>query len=98
MDKLGDIAAGYSASSARISPQIRYTARVPSDPLNTLRIEATVVPITTASQTTYSRWGDYSSMSVDPTDDCTFWYTDEYQQTTGYYWSTWITAFKMPGC
>jgi len=96
-DKLADIAAGYSASSSSISPQIRYTARAATDPLNTLRAEASV-PITTASQTTYNRWGDYTSMSVDPTDDCTFWYTNEYQRTTGYYWSTWVTAFKMPGC
>ncbi|MDQ6884550.1 MAG: hypothetical protein M3077_10015 [Candidatus Dormibacteraeota bacterium] len=57
---------------------------------NTLRAEA-IAPITTtiASQTTYNRWGDYTSMSVDPTGDCTFWYTNEYQRTTGYYWSTW---------
>jgi hypothetical protein len=96
-DRLADIAAGYSASSSSISPQIRYTARAVNDPLNTLRAEATV-PITTASQTNYNRWGDYTSMSVDPTDDCTFWYTNEYQRTTGYYWSTWVTAFKMPGC
>jgi len=96
-DKVGDIAAGYSASNSIISPQIRYTARTPNDALNTLEVEATV-PITTGSQTNYNRWGDYTSMSVDPADDCTFWYTNEYQQTTGYYWSTWVTAFRMPGC
>jgi hypothetical protein len=96
-DRFGDIAAGYSASSGSISPQIRYTARAVGDPLNTLRLEATV-PITTGSQTNYNRWGDYTSMSIDPSDDCTFWYTNEYQATTGYYWSTWVTAFKMLGC
>jgi hypothetical protein len=96
-DKLADIAAGYSASSSSISPQIRYTARTANDALNTLEEEAPV-RISTGSQTNYNRWGDYTSMSVDPTDDCTFWYTNEYQQKTGYYWSTWVTAFKMPGC
>jgi hypothetical protein len=46
-----------------------------------------------------SRWGDYSAMTVDPVDDCTFWYTSEYLQTNGTWnWSTWITSFRFPGC
>jgi hypothetical protein len=46
-----------------------------------------------------SRWGDYSAMTVDPIDDCTFWFTSEYLKTFGTFnWSTWITSFKFPGC
>ena len=52
----------------------------------------------TGAQTSYSRWGDYSAMSVDPVDDCTFWYTTEYYETTGTNWQTRIGYFRYPGC
>ncbi len=99
LDKLGNLAVGYSASSAAINPGIRYTGRASGDPLNTLRQE-TVILAGTGSQTgTLHRWGDYSSMAVDPTDDCTFWYTTEYLKTNGSFnWSTRIASFKFPGC
>jgi hypothetical protein len=46
-----------------------------------------------------SRWGDYSAMQVDPVDDCTFWFTEEYMKTTGSFnWNTRIASFKFPGC
>ena len=46
-----------------------------------------------------SRWGDYSTLSVDPTDDCTFWYTTEYYSTSSLgNWTTRIGSFKFPGC
>jgi hypothetical protein len=46
-----------------------------------------------------SRWGDYSSISVDPVDDCTFWYTNEYLKADGTFnWSTQISSFKFPSC
>jgi hypothetical protein len=49
--------------------------------------------------TSFNRWGDYSAMTVDPVDDCTFWYTQEYYQTTGSFnWSTRISAFKFDNC
>ena len=100
MDKNGNIAMGYSASSTAISPGIRITGRVPSDPLNTLRIEETIALSGTGSQTgTLHRWGDYSSMAVDPANDCTFWYTTEYLKTSGSFnWSTRIASFKFPDC
>jgi uncharacterized repeat protein (TIGR01451 family) len=48
------------------------------------------------------RWGDYSSMNVDPTDDCTFWHTNEYynSQANGSLGNhqTQIVAFKYPSC
>jgi hypothetical protein len=46
-----------------------------------------------------SRWGDYSAMTVDPVDDCTFWYTNEYLKKSGTFnWSTTIANFKFPSC
>ena len=50
------------------------------------------------SQTSTNRWGDYSAMSVDPTDDCTFWYTQEYYTASGNNWQTRIGSFKFPSC
>jgi hypothetical protein len=74
--------------------------RVPDDhPLGTMESAVTLVHGTGAQLGTFHRWGDYSSMSVDPDDDCTFWYTQEYYKTTGTFnWSTRITSFKFPSC
>ena len=47
----------------------------------------------------FNRWGDYSSMAIDPSDDCTFWYAQEYYKTTAAFnWSTRLASFKFPGC
>jgi hypothetical protein len=98
MDKVGDIAVGYSVSSSIINPSIRFTGRVPADPLNTLEGEMSITN-GTGSQLNVTNWGDYSSMSIDPVDDCTFWYTTEYLKTNGSYnWSTRIASFKFPSC
>jgi len=98
MDKVGDIAMGYSVSTSSTNPGIRFTGRVPTDPLGTMQAETTMFT-GSGSQTTYARWGDYSSISLDPTDDCTFWYTTEYLKQTGVFnWSTRIGSFKFPTC
>ena len=99
MDQNGDIALGYSASNSSVYPSIRYTGRTPGDPLNTMETE-TIVKAGSGSQLqNLSRWGDYSAMTVDPVDDCTFWYTTEYLKASGTWnWSTWITSFRFPGC
>ncbi len=99
MDKQGNIALGYSASSGSVKPSIRYTGRLAGDPINAMQTE-TVAKAGGGSQTAkLNRWGDYSTMSVDPVDDCTFWYTNEYLKSNGTFnWSTWITSFKFPGC
>jgi len=66
--------------------------------------EGTIINGTGAQMTTNSRWGDYTSMNVDPTDDCTFWYVNEYYQVSGVIgvntvpWQTRIGSFKLPGC
>jgi hypothetical protein len=99
MDKLGDIALGYSASSSSVFPGIRVTGRVPTDPLGTLQSENVILAGGGSQRRTLSRWGDYSSMSVDPVDDCTFWYTNEYLKESGTFnWSTRIGSFKFPAC
>jgi hypothetical protein len=99
MDKVGNIALGYSASSSSVLPSIRYTGRVPTDPLGTMQTE-TVIQAGGGSQTgNLHRWGDYSAMTVDPVDDCRFWYTTEYLKANGSFnWSTRIASFKFPGC
>ena len=99
MDKKGNIALGYSASSATTFPGVRYTGRLRSEPRGFLESEATIVNGTGSQTSTFNRWGDYSSMSVDPIDDCTFWYTQQYIATTGSFtWRTRIANFKFDNC
>src|SRR5258708_28984409 len=99
MDNVGDLAVGYSVSSNAISPAIRYGGRVPTDSLNTLQTETSIIEGAGSQLPSLSRWGDYSGMSVDPVDDVTFWYTNEYLQTNGTFnWSTRIATFKFPSC
>ncbi len=99
MDKMGDIAVGYSVSSTNIYPAIRFTGREPLDPLGTLQGENSILYGTGSQQRNLSRWGDYSAMTVDPVDDCTFWYTNEYLKADGTFnWSTRIASFRFAGC
>jgi hypothetical protein len=100
MDNQGNLALGFSASSATINPQIRYAGRLVTDPVNSLALgEATLFPGTGSQTGTGNRWGDYSDMTVDPSDDCTFWYTQEYYTTTTTFsWRTRIGNFKYPIC
>ena len=99
MDKVGDIAVGYSVSSGSIHPAIRYAGRVPTDPLGTLESENSIIEGAGSQTANLNRWGDYSSMSVDPSDDCTLWYTTEYESVSGTFnWHTRIASFKFPSC
>src|SRR6185295_17859929 len=82
MDNQGNLALGFSASSSAISPQIRYAGRLVTAAVNSLaQGEATLFSGAGSQTGTNNRWGDYSAMSVDPSDDCTFWYTSEYYPT-----------------
>ncbi len=99
MDKVGNMAVGYSASSASVYPSIRYTGRLATDSPNTLQTENIILNGGGSQTTNLSRWGDYSAMTIDPVDDCTFWYTTEYQKSNGTFnWSTRIASFKFPSC
>lgn len=100
MDKQGNIALGYSASSSTLHPAIRYTGRLATDPLNTMQAENSIIEgLGSQSGNNLSRWGDYSAMTIDPVDDCTFWYTNEYLKTTGSFnWNTRLESFKFSTC
>jgi hypothetical protein len=106
-DKNGNMALGYSVVSATdVFPGIRYTGRLSGDPLGQMTLgEGTVVNGTAAQTHVNSRWGDYTSMNVDPVDDCTFWYVNEYYTVEGAAmaplgngWQTRIASFRLPGC
>jgi hypothetical protein len=99
MDQRGNILLGYSISSASLAPGISYTARLSSDPLGTLQKEGSLLAGSGSQTGSVTRWGDYSAMTLDPTDDCTFFYTNEYLQSTGSFnWSTRVGSFKFPSC
>jgi hypothetical protein len=104
MDKQGNIAMGMSADSSKnLDTSIWYTGRVPSDPLGKMEAPTVVVKGSAVQTNGGNRWGDYSSMSVDPSDDCTFWFSQEYynkknggKQSTD--WSTHMVSFKFDSC
>ena len=104
MDKKGNMALGYSVvNGTTVFPGIRYTGRLAGDPLGQMTLgEGTIINGSGVQTNTNSRWGDYTDMTVDPTDDCTFWYVNEYYQTTepppDRKWQTRIGSFKLPGC
>ena len=100
MDSAGDVAVGYSVSSTSVYPSIAYAGHVPGlDSAGALETETTVVRGTGSQINGLTRWGDYSAMQVDPVDDCTFWYTQEYLKTTDYFnWNTRIANFKFANC
>ena len=100
MNGAGDIALGYSVSSTSTYPSIRFTGRLNGDTLNEMtQGEGTIVAGGGSQSHSSGRWGDYSMMSVDPTDDCTFWYTQEYYASnSGAGWQTRIGSFKLADC
>jgi hypothetical protein len=101
MNGYGDIALGYSISSLTTYPSIRFTGRLADDPLDIMTSEEGEIVAGTGFQSYPSgRWGDYSMMAVDPLDDCTFWYTQEYYQPDilGFLWRTRIGSFNLDVC
>lgn len=101
VDRDGNMALGYSISSETIYPGIRYTGRMAGEIPGQLPQGENVLIPGSGSQTGVSasnRWGDYSAMSVDPGDDCTFWYTTEYYAISGANWRTRVGSFKYPSC
>ncbi|MBA3916197.1 MAG: hypothetical protein H0X25_20610 [Acidobacteriales bacterium] len=99
MDKVGDVALGYSKSSKSVKPSIEYVGRVPTDALGVMESPSLILTGTGVQQNSSHRWGDYSSMAIDPVDDCTFWYTQEYYQTSGSFkFNTHMASFKFNSC
>jgi hypothetical protein len=99
MDRMGNIALGYSISGPSLYPGIRYTGRLRSEPLGRLEPEAVIVNGSGVQVNTFNRWGDYSAMTVDPVGDCKLWYTQGYQAETGRFnWHTRIANFRFGNC
>lgn len=100
IDKTGGIAVGYNISNAStIKPSIRYAYRGPADPLGTLGNETSALDGPGIQTASLSRWGDYSTISVDPVDGCTMVFTTQFQPTDGNFnWSTFIHSFKLSTC
>ncbi|HEV1994866.1 MAG TPA: hypothetical protein VGR03_11075 [Candidatus Acidoferrum sp.] len=99
MDKDRNIALGYSKSSPTVFPGIYVTGRLATDPAGTMGAEALMQAGLGVQLGAGNRWGDYSSMTLDPIDQCTFYYTNEYLKTNGgFNWSTRITSYKFPTC
>ncbi|MEZ4770350.1 MAG: carboxypeptidase-like regulatory domain-containing protein [Caldilineales bacterium] len=95
MDKSGNIALAYNVANSSTYPGIRYAGRLSTDPAGTLpQGEHTIVNGTGSNGS--NRYGDYSAMSIDPSDDCTFWFTGEWN--AGSQWSTRVAKFKFDQC
>ncbi|MGA3089990.1 MAG: choice-of-anchor D domain-containing protein [Terriglobales bacterium] len=99
MDQSDDMALGYSLSSSSVYPSISFTGRVATDAPGIMEGEQSIVGGGGSQTGGQNRWGDYSAMTVDPIDDCTFWYTQEYIKATGSFnWNTRIANFVFPNC
>jgi hypothetical protein len=98
-DQSGDIALGYSEASTSMYPSVYFTGRVAADTPDMMEAEQMIVAGTGSQTGGLSRWGDYSSMTLDPADDCTFWYTQEYIRANGSFnWNTRIANLKFAAC
>jgi len=99
MDKDHNLALGYSKSSTTIDPGIYINGRLATDAINTMGAEGTVIAGPGVQLGGGNRWGDYSAMTVDPVDQCTFYYTNEYLPTNGAFnWATRIATYRFPSC
>lgn len=100
MDQIGDIALGYSESSATMHPSIAYTGwQAGVDPLGQMEAETSVMVGSGSQQASNTTWSIFSGMSIDPADDCTFWYTNQYYAADSVNkWNTRIVSFKFPSC
>jgi hypothetical protein len=98
MDRKGDIGVGYSYGGASSYPGQRFAARTASDPKGQMTLHEAVLAAGEASQTNTLRWEDYTTLDVDPSDDCTFWYVGDYFKKSDEDYSTRIGGFQLPGC
>jgi hypothetical protein len=99
IDRIGNIAVGYSVSGPRTPPGLRYTGRLRTEPLGRMEVEDIIVHGTGAQVDTGSRWGYGSSMTIDPNDDCHFWYTNAYMARSGsFIWKTRLARMGFGNC
>jgi hypothetical protein len=98
-DSSGNVALGYSAASPSLFPSVRYTARLEHDALNEMAQGEDTFVVGGGSRTGATvRWGDYTSMNIDPVDDCTFWFVNMYYAATGTQWTMRAGSFRFPDC
>jgi len=96
-DRKGNSLLGFNASSAAVFPSIRYAGRRAGDPQSVMSADAPL--IVGAGAQTGARWGDYSSLTLDPVDDCTFWYTSQYMKDGGSFnWHTYVGRLRFTDC
>lgn len=97
VDSFGNMSIGYTASSSATEPRIAYAGRLAGDPANSLGQGEAVLIAGGGHQTSSSgRWGDYSSLGIDPADNNTFWHTNEYYSaTSGAGWNTRIGKYRF---
>ena len=77
MDLQGNIGLGYSSMSTSESVSLRYTGRYASDPLGQMTLSEGTFVIGTGNSSSF-RYADYAHLSVDPSNDKSFWYVSEY--------------------
>ena len=101
LNKQGELALGFSVSSSSVYPSIGFAGRLPADPANVLTRTGLLKQGKGAQSGGTERWGDYTMMAVDPVDDCTFWYTNQYyannKEGYNWLWRTRIGSFKLSG-
>lgn len=97
-DRKGNIAIGYSFGGAPHYPGQRIAARAAADPKGQLTYRESVLAEGQASQTSSLRWEDYTNITIDPSDDCTFWFAGNYLKTGASSATTRIGSFIVPGC
>ena len=98
IDHMGNLAVSYSVSSTSVFPSISYAGR-DFNALGGLTGELSMFAGTAVQLGSVNRWGDYQSLQVDPTDDCTFWTNNQYYNTNSQFnWRTRIGRFKFPTC
>lgn len=98
MDRKGDIGVGYSYGAASSFPGQRFAARMANDPKGQMTLHEAVLAQGEAAQTNTVRWEDYTTLDIDPSDDCTFWYVGDYFKKGEENYSTRIGGFRLPGC
>jgi hypothetical protein len=98
MDRKGDIGVDYSFGGASSYPGQRFAARLAADPKGQMTVHEAVLAEGKASQTNTMRWEDYTTLDIDPSDDCTFWYVGDYFKKAEENYSTRIGAYRLPGC
>jgi len=98
MDKKGNIGIGYSFGGTPNFAGQRFAARLANDPRGKLTFRETILVNGEAAQTTTLRWEDYTSLAMDPSDDCTFWYVGDYYKKGATTYSTRIGGFRLKEC